>query len=694
MNKRHKILIVDDEPDNVEMISSALKNEYDILTALNGHEALSRLKEFMPDIILLDVMMPDMSGFDVCRIIKSDEAFADIPVIFLTALDTHEGARLGLDTGAIDYLSKPVDLDLLKLRLRNHIESKVRNELVMSQRDLLARQQEELRRAHHELEVVLARYHDLYDLAPVGYLTFHKTGLILEANLAAVTMIRLSRKALLKQPISRFIFDEDIDIYRLHCKQFFESSAPQVWEMRMVRADGSLFWANLRATPAHNGEYWITFSDITERKQAEEKILTSNSELELRRLESMAVMDENLEYLSTLANNISQMAWMADEQGSIFWYNQRWYDYTGTTIEEMRGWGWQKVHHPDHVQRVVEKIKQCFETGEEWEDTFPLRGVDGNYRLFLSRAEPIRDGHGNVFRWFGSNTDITELNLLEQALRNKNVDLDRAKIKAESANEAKSDFLANVSHELRTPLNSVIGFSEVLLEEFYGSLNSEQQKYVNNIKASGKHLLSLINDILDLSKAESGKIELQLSDFSLRESLDASLMIIQEKAQKGGIALHLELHPEADIYIMADQIKLEQIMSNLLTNAVKFTSKGGSVDVAARLLRDERREMSGEESGLTHPSSLIPHQDFVEITVTDTGIGISEESIPKLFQVFTQMESAYTKVYKGTGLGLALTKKLVELHGGRIWVESEFGVGSRFKFTIPLIGEVPTVVKQ
>ena len=218
-----------------------------------------------------------------------------------------------------------------------------------------------------------------------------------------------------------------------------------------------------------------------------------------------------------------------------------------------------------------------------------------------------------------------------------------------------------MSHELRTPLNSVIGFSEVLQDQLFGPINEKQQEYVKNILTSGRHLLSLINDILDLSKVESGKMELELSEFSLLESLNASLMMLKEKALKGGISLNMELAPPDDLRIVADQRKLKQILFNLVSNAVKFTPAGGEVNVNA-----------------------FKHGDFIEISVTDSGIGIREEDIPKLFHPFTQLESVYTKEYEGTGLGLALNRHLVELHNGKIWVKSEFGKGSRFSFTIPL----------
>jgi signal transduction histidine kinase/CHASE3 domain sensor protein len=254
-----------------------------------------------------------------------------------------------------------------------------------------------------------------------------------------------------------------------------------------------------------------------------------------------------------------------------------------------------------------------------------------------------------------------ELQTMNEELQTQQHELAEGNRKLSEVSRTKSEFLANMSHELRTPLNSVIGFSEVLQDQIFGPINEKQQEYVNNILTSGRHLLSLINDVLDLSKVESGKMALELNAFSLRETLEASLIMLREKAVKDDIKLHLVLEPQTDLGIVADQRKLKQILFNLLSNAVKFTPAGGTVDVMTR------------KDG-----------DFIEITVADSGRGIRKEDIPKLFHAFTQLESVYTKEYEGTGLGLALTRQLVELHGGRIWVKSEFGSGSRFSFTIPL----------
>ncbi|MFA4984887.1 MAG: ATP-binding protein [Candidatus Omnitrophota bacterium] len=256
-------------------------------------------------------------------------------------------------------------------------------------------------------------------------------------------------------------------------------------------------------------------------------------------------------------------------------------------------------------------------------------------------------------------------------------ELEKAKIQADAASRAKSDFLANMSHELRTPLNAIIGFAELLQDEFFGQLNEKQKKYVDNIHTSGRHLLGLINDILDLSKVEAGKMELETENLSLKKDiLEPSLVLLQEKALKHGIKLSLEVEPEADINMPADPKKLKQIMFNLLSNAVKFTPSGGSVTVNAK--RSKSIPLAMQKADMPEAG------DFVEISVKDTGIGIKPEDLSKLFQTFSQIESVYSKTVEGTGLGLALTRKLVELHGGRIWVESEFNKGSKFTFIIPL----------
>ncbi len=229
----------------------------------------------------------------------------------------------------------------------------------------------------------------------------------------------------------------------------------------------------------------------------------------------------------------------------------------------------------------------------------------------------------------------------------------------EAANRHKSEFLANMSHELRTPLNAIIGFSEVLGERYFGELTDKQDEYVKDIHGSGRHLLSLINDILDLSKIEAGKMVLEPSQFDLPAALENALTLVKERAQRHGVRLALEIDPSLS-QISADERKFKQILLNLLSNAVKFTPEGGSVRVCAKT-----------------------NHAWVEIDVCDTGCGIAPEDHSAVFEEFRQVGTDRGRKAEGTGLGLALVKRLVELHGGVIQLESALGRGSTFSFTLP-----------
>lgn len=272
------------------------------------------------------------------------------------------------------------------------------------------------------------------------------------------------------------------------------------------------------------------------------------------------------------------------------------------------------------------------------------------------------------------------LRKLDDMVKERTAELEGAMLLAQSTNRAKSEFLANMSHELRTPLNAIIGFSEALLSGIYGPINERHREYLNDILVSGENLLGLINDVLELSKIESGSTNLEQREFSLRELMKSAAGMFREKTAKHGIRLEYRVDDGLD-EIVADQRKLKQMLVNLLSNAIKFTSDGGAISVHAR--RGVRPDASGEVIPEPVTQDFRP-DGFIEISVEDTGIGIAKDDIPKLFQSFQQLESPFQKRYGGTGLGLFLTKRLVELHGGKIWVESEKGKGARFTVLIPV----------
>jgi len=292
-------------------------------------------------------------------------------------------------------------------------------------------------------------------------------------------------------------------------------------------------------------------------------------------------------------------------------------------------------------------------------DKFVISPIYG----FSEEVKKIREHENNSLRLSqAGNNEIsylaTEINSMLDSLEKKEEALIKAKIEAETANRTKSEFLANMSHELRTPLNSIIGFSDMLLEISSHNLEEKQIGYLKNISNSGKHLLTIINDILDLSKVEAGLMQLFMENFMVVDAFEEVKRILMVTATKKNISL--EFNAEEQLILKADKLRFKQILYNLIGNAIKFTPNGGSVQISAK-------------------SSV----GMLRFEVKDTGIGIAKKDIRNLFQTFRQLDSSIRRQYEGTGLGLYLVKMLVELHGGHIWVESEFGIGSSFIFELP-----------
>ena len=343
-------------------------------------------------------------------------------------------------------------------------------------------------------------------------------------------------------------------------------------------------------------------------------------------------------------------------------------------------------------------VKQFLKTGVTKQDWRPIERFglhrDGHefpveiaYSHMILHGKPVFVG---VIR------DITERKHAEQEIRDLNASLERRvaerTLQLEETSRAKSDFLANMSHELRTPLNSIIGFSELLKDGVLGELDAKQRGFVADIFGAGTHLLSLINDILDLSKVEAGMLRLEADAVDVAALLKASTMIVREKATAHRIRLDTRLDPALGT-LQADERKLKQIVYNLLSNAVKFTSDGGAVTLFAR--RCTRAEVTLDEVLPGRLIALPPGEDneFLAITVEDSGVGIAEEHLPKLFEPFVQVDSSVARRQGGTGLGLSLVRRLAELHGGTVGVATRPGSGSRFCVWLPYREAAPAAVQ-
>jgi signal transduction histidine kinase len=328
-------------------------------------------------------------------------------------------------------------------------------------------------------------------------------------------------------------------------------------------------------------------------------------------------------------------------------------------------------------------VKESFRRalrGESASDVFEIEVIkkDGSTVPLEMAASAIYDAEGRFVGRQEIARDLTERRRLEEEVRERK--------RLEGVNRFKSQFLANMSHELRTPMNAVLGFSELLRDRRFGPLTEKQARFVNNILVGGRHLLALINDILDLAKIEAGKMRLDLAPIEVRSIIGGIGGVMQLQAEAKRQSILTQVDPDVGICV-ADGQRFNQILLNLLSNAIKFTPDGGQITVTAR--RGSRVEGLGSSEG--SPPDPKPYTlyagDFIEIAVADTGIGFSPDDLPRLFQEFEQLEPFYTKRHQGSGLGLALCRRLVELHGGRIWASSEGeGRGSTFTFTIPAAG--------
>lgn len=362
-------------------------------------------------------------------------------------------------------------------------------------------------------------------------------------------------------------------------------------------------------------------------------------------------LEKKTSILSGLLNSIPDMVYFKDTEGVYIGCNPAFSEFVSHSAEEIIGKKDHDIFPEEKAKNYSVLSKEMLESGDirKFEEHIKNNSTEKYFETIIA---PLHNENGENMGVVGVSRDITA--------RKEADELVRARIAAEAANKTKSEFLANMSHEIRTPLNSIIGFSDMMLDGATGELNEKQEKYLQNVSNSGKHLLDLINNILDLSKVEAGKTEIKIEEVDVGDFFDEIENIIKPLALKKSIDLNLNVGKDISS-VNADKIKLKQIVFNLASNAIKFTPEEGEVDITA-----------SKKSEMLH------------IRVKDNGIGIPKEDQERLFQPFEQIDSGI--MHQGTGLGLSLVKKLVELHCGKIWMESEVGEGSAFGFEIPIKG--------
>lgn len=732
-----KVLIVDDERDQVELLCLQLEDEYLPIPAYTGKEAIELVKAELPDLILLDLMLPESDGYEVCSLLKNDPKYKFIPIIIISGFFEKPNKVKATQCGADDFIHKPIDRFELKTRIKSLIRIKKNYEALQESEnryrqlfnnspavtllvdplnycivdandpacvyygytyeDLtakkitdidtfppeknkeIARQIFSEKRGHfyscHKLasgeikhvevyintieirgeEILFTNVYDItaskkaerelaeskekfkqvVELSIDGIIIGAESGQIVDCNGAACRIFGYSKEEMLKLSVADLLngdFTKTIPGI-ISGKETTEDKAVEVINKKK---DGTLFPAEVATKIfklGNENRLIVYVRDITERKKAEEALRAS---------------EENFR---ALVNNTLDSILILNFEGKIIAANTAVGKMLGLELEEVIGMSIAKYLAPESVPVAVK------------DQINVLNGKGGYlsvYKAISCGGEPLWiEGLGTkiIYKDQPANIvvirDITVRKKAEEALIN-------AKTAAEAANRTKSEFLTNMSHELKTPLNSIIGFSDLLKEGIAGPLNEKQSRYAQFISSSGKNLLRIINDILELSKAEAGKEELNIEEFSIDESINEVISMILPQAHVKNINLNYRSENKT-LWVFADEGKFQQIMNSLLSNAIKFTPAGGSINV---ILKQE-----GE---------------LVSITVKDTGIGIPEDSIEKIFKPFVQLDSSLNRTFEGTGLGLTLVKKYVEMHGGKISVESKIGKGSSFRFELPV----------
>jgi PAS domain S-box-containing protein len=374
------------------------------------------------------------------------------------------------------------------------------------------------------------------------------------------------------------------------------------------------------------------------------------AEARARELQTRAAADATEQHYRFLAESIPQQVWTARADGSLDYVNRRALDYFFLEPDEVHGDGWQAVVHADDIESAIERWHNSLATGETYEVEFRLRSAAGDYRWHLGRALPLRDASGEIVKWFGTNTDIDDQKRLYRM--------------AQEANRMKDEFLAVVSHELRTPLTSIMGWAELLQ---LGMLDEAGKRHaVAVIESSARSQAQLIGDLLDISRIISGKLRLNVQPLDLRPVVEAAMDVVRPAAKARSIKLSARYDARV-AKVSGDPDRLQQVVWNLLSNAVKFTPEGGRVEIRVGRIDSQ-----------------------VEIAVSDTGAGIAPDFLPYVFDRFRQGESHMTRAHGGLGLGLAIVRHLVELHGGTVAVESEGeGHGATFRIRLPLLNAKP-----
>ena len=620
---RARILLAEDNADMRRYLARLLRDRWEVEETADGRSALEAIRRRKPDLVLADVMMPELDGFGLLRELRKDPQFRTLPVVLLSARAGEEAAAEGLGAGANDYLVKPFSARDLLVRVASQLgAAQAASEVQSVIEEERARLYMHFMQAPFPIAVLRGPAH-VFELANSEALrVWGKT-----SDIVGKPILR-AMPELLGQPFIGLLDGV------LRTGVAFEGKESLA---RLARGPGGALqdvYFNFVYSPLRDRDgraegvlvCGFEVSDQVVARRALEAALT-----EAARLNGELADAEGL--FRTMADHLPELAWSAQPDGHIDFYNRRWYEYTGTSFEQMAGWGWKAVHDPAIIDEVMARWRNSLATGTPFEMEFPLRGAKGEFRWFLTRVNPLRDAAGRIVRWIGTNTDVNEQ---REASRHTN------------------EFLAMLGHELRNPLSPIL--TAIDLMRLRGSDSRELQV----IDRQARHLVRLVDDLLDVARITRGRIELKRQPCLLSEVIATAVEIARPQIEIHQQTMHLSL--QADLILDADATRVAQAIANLVTNAAKYSPDGSAIHVIT-----ERR--GGR----------------AVIRVRDQGIGIPRMMLAQVFELFTQLPQGKDRSQGGLGLGLAIVRSLVELHGGTVRAMSEGpGKGSEFVVELPL----------
>lgn len=618
---RPTILLVEDNRDMRDYLTRILRAEYEVVSACDGLEALEQAHMVRPDLILSDIMMPRLGGLELLKRIRSHQDLQSTPFIFLSARAGQEAEVDGLLTGADDYLVKPFSAAEILARVKKTLT------LARMRRGAIENETRFQHLAHHPDVMTWITEADgtciflsqtWYDLTGQTEATGLGDGWVSAIHPG----------------------DRQFVLQKFHEANRKRTSLRLEYRLRGKHGEDHYILDSASPRFAPDGRYMGYVGLVLD--------LSYQKEIEGQHRESE-------ERFRNLANTISQFAWMADSTGWIFWYNARWYDYTGTTLKDMEGWGWKSVHHPDHVDRVVEKVSRCFQTGQIWEDSFPLKSKDGEYRWFLSRAVPIRDQNGEVVRWIGTNTDITELKTTQDQLQHLTTKLEsRIVQRTEELRHNQSRLQALVGELVLTEQRERRRIAEEL-HDFLAQLLVACRLRVNRLEQTvdaGESMLTVLQEIdriLDQSLGYTRSLVAQLVPPVLYQfGLLEALRWLAENVKQYGLSVEVNMDRDHLTFTENEAVLLFQSVRELMMNVVKHAG----VDRICLAV-------------------TLSSADEVCIEITDQGKGFDLHLIEK-------------HSHSSNQFGLFSIRERMSLLGGRMVINSSSGSGTRIRLYVSL----------